>query len=75
MLVPSPQARPSAGGLPSNPVFQEDVLLRALRFLDTMLQREAGQKSAFIKDLSQMWMQFDNRLIKHKLLPPLIQVG
>ncbi len=33
-----------AKGLPALPRLQDDVLLRALRFLDTVLQREASQK-------------------------------
>lgn len=44
MLSPSPPARPNAAAFASCQWFQEDVALRALRFLDTMLQRDAGQK-------------------------------
>lgn len=44
MLSQAPAARPSAAAFASCQWFQEDVALRALRFLDTMLQREAGQK-------------------------------
>lgn len=44
MLSPSPPARPAAAAFASCQWFQEDVALRALRFLDTMLQREPGQK-------------------------------
>ena len=141
MLAPAPPSRPSAAAFASCQWLQEDVALRALRFLDTMLQREAGQKArgggrrgcrragwarpaagsrrraarpcastrgsaagrpararraagprpssappppppgappppaaqiAFIKDLSTMWTQFDDRLLRHKVLPPIV---
>ena len=34
---------------------QEDMLLRAVRFLDTMIQRDNLQKAAFLKDLGSIW--------------------
>ena len=40
----APSRRPPVASLAASPYFQEDVLLRALRFLDTLLQREAAQK-------------------------------
>jgi hypothetical protein len=30
---------------------------------------------AFLKDLSTFWQQFDERLLLHKILPPIVQVG
>jgi hypothetical protein len=44
MLAPNPLSRPIAAAFASCQWFQEDVGLRALRFLDTMLQREPSQK-------------------------------
>lgn len=44
MLSLSPLSRPNAAAFASCQWFQEDVALRALRFLDTMLQREPSQK-------------------------------
>jgi hypothetical protein len=29
---------------------------------------------AFLKDLSTFWQQFDDRLLLHKVLPPIVQV-
>eukprot|EP00798_Chlamydomonas_sp_ICE-L_P021793 gene21793-28814_t len=66
-------SRPSAAAFSSCSFFQEDVLLRALRFLETVLQREVSQKAAFLNDLSHFWSQFDDRLLKHKVIPPLLQ--
>jgi hypothetical protein len=39
MLAVAPASRPPAGSFTGGPWFQEDMLLRALRFLDTILQR------------------------------------
>ena len=49
------------------------MLLRALRFLDTLPQRDALQKAAFIKDLGQIWRRMDARVLKFRLLPPLLR--
>jgi hypothetical protein len=32
----------------------------------------ARAQIAFIKDLSTFWQQFDERLLRHKVLPPLV---
>lgn len=37
-------------------------------------QREVSQKAAFLKDLGNFWSQFDDRLLRHKVLPPIVQV-
>ncbi len=74
MVSLSPSARPSAASFASCQWFQEDMLLRALKFLDGMLQRDAGQKAAFLKDLGNFWGQFDERLLRHRVLPPIVQV-
>ncbi|KAJ9510959.1 hypothetical protein QJQ45_027821 [Haematococcus lacustris] len=73
MLAPLPSSRPAPAAFTASPFFQEDLLLRALRFLDTLLQRETGQKLAFLKDLSQLWTQLDDRLLRLRVLPALIQ--
>jgi hypothetical protein len=44
MLSMTPAARPNAAAFASCQFFQEDMLLRCLKFLDTMLQRDTGQK-------------------------------
>ena len=46
---------------------QEDMLLRALRFMDNMLQRDAIQKSAFLKDLAGFCTQFDERVLRYQV--------
>ena len=43
---------------------QDDVLLRALRFLETLIQRDDAQKAAFLKDLAQLWPQCDGRVLR-----------
>lgn len=46
---------------------QGDMLLRALRFLDTMIQRDSLQKAAFLKDLASFFPQFDDRVLRYKV--------
>lgn len=73
MAATTPAARPNAAAFASCQFFQEDMLLRCLLFLDSMLQRETGQKLAFLKDLTGIWQQFDPRLLQHRVLPPVVQ--
>ena len=47
---------------------QGDVMLRALRFMDSMIQRDTMQKAAFLNDLTTFWQQFDDRVLRLKVL-------
>lgn len=51
---------------------QEDVVVRALRFLEGFLQRDAMQKAAFLKDLEGLWPRCDARVLRCRVLPPLL---
>lgn len=51
---------------------QEDVVVRALRFLEGFLQRDALQKAAFLKDLEGLWSKCDTRVLRYRVLPPLL---
>ncbi|GBG61581.1 hypothetical protein CBR_g22378 [Chara braunii] len=66
-----PSARPSAIEFGGSPFFRDDTQLRALRFLDRMLERDNMQKAEFIKALGGMWNAFDGRILRYKVLPPL----
>ncbi len=48
------------------------MLLRAVRFLDTMIQRDNLQKAAFLKDMGSIWPRIDARVVKFRMLPPLL---
>ena len=50
------------------------MLLRALRFMDNMLQRDAIQKSAFLKDLAGFCTQFDERVLRYQVPAGTIQL-
>ncbi|XP_010521095.1 PREDICTED: SCY1-like protein 2 [Tarenaya hassleriana] len=63
--------RPTAVDFTGSPFFRSDTRLRALRFLDHMLERDNMQKSEFLKALSDMWKDFDSRVLRYKVLPPL----
>ncbi|RVW82902.1 SCY1-like protein 2 [Vitis vinifera] len=52
---------------PGSPFFRDDTRLRALRFLDHMLERDNMQKSEFLKALSDMWKDFDSRVLRYKV--------
>ncbi|GBG71258.1 hypothetical protein CBR_g8679 [Chara braunii] len=66
-----PSARPSAIEFGGSPFFRDDTQLRALRFLDRMLERDNMQKAEFLKALGGMWSGFDGRILRYKVLPPL----
>ncbi|KAK9741065.1 hypothetical protein RND81_03G079100 [Saponaria officinalis] len=71
MLSSDELSRPSALDFTGSPFFRDDTRLRALRFLDHMLGRDNMQKSEFLKALSDMWKDFDSRVLRFKVLPPL----
>ncbi|KAK1325199.1 hypothetical protein QJS10_CPA01g02138 [Acorus calamus] len=71
MLSVDENARPAALDFTGSPFFREDTRLRALRFLDHMLERDNMQKTEFLKSLSDMWKEFDSRVLRYKVLPPL----
>ncbi|KAL9173573.1 hypothetical protein ABFS82_03G124000 [Erythranthe guttata] len=71
MLSANDSSRPTALDFTGSSFFREDTRLRALRFLDHMLERDNMQKSEFLKALSDMWKDFDPRVLRYKVLPPL----
>ncbi|KAF8411045.1 hypothetical protein HHK36_003584 [Tetracentron sinense] len=71
MLSVNEASRPTALDFTGSPFFRDDTRLRALRFLDHMLERDNMQKSEFLKALSDMWKDFDSRILRYKVLPPL----
>ncbi|KAK9085650.1 hypothetical protein Sjap_026061 [Stephania japonica] len=71
LLSVNESSRPSASDFTGSPFFRNDTRLRALRFLDHMLERDNMQKSEFLKALSDMWKDFDSRVLRYKVLPPL----
>ncbi|CAN8312978.1 unnamed protein product [Cochlearia groenlandica] len=71
MLSTNESFRPTALDFTGSNFFRSDTRLRALRFLDHMLERDNMQKSEFLKALSDMWKDFDSRVLQYKVLPPL----
>ncbi|MEW5308707.1 MAG: hypothetical protein WDW38_000645 [Sanguina aurantia] len=74
MLQPTPQGRAPVQALTHSPFFTEDLLLSAVRYLDTLLQQDESQKAAFLRDLAQLWRGYDERMLRQRVLPPLLQV-
>ncbi|KAL1542753.1 SCY1-like protein 2 A [Salvia divinorum] len=71
MLSTNEASRPTALDFTGSSFFREDTRLRALRFLDHLLERDNMQKTEFLKALSDMWKDFDPRVLRYKVLPPL----
>ncbi|MBA0797160.1 hypothetical protein Gohar_007881, partial [Gossypium harknessii] len=71
MLSANESVRPSALDFTGSPFLRDDTRLRALRFLDHLLEKDNMQKSEFLKALSDMWKDFDPRVLRYKVLPPL----
>ncbi|XP_039115963.1 SCY1-like protein 2 [Dioscorea cayenensis subsp. rotundata] len=71
MLSMDGASRPTAMDFTGSSFFRDDTRLRALRFLDHMLERDNMQKTEFLKALSDMWKDFDSRVLRYKVLPPL----
>ncbi|KAH7519741.1 hypothetical protein FEM48_Zijuj08G0069400 [Ziziphus jujuba var. spinosa] len=71
MISTNESFRPTAMDFTGSSFFRDDTRLRALRFLDHMLERDNMQKSEFLKALSDMWKDFDSRVLRYKVLPPL----
>lgn len=71
MLSMDENSRPSALEFTGSPFFRDDTRLRAIRFLDHMLERDNMQKTDFLKALAGMWTNFEARVLRYKVLPPL----
>ncbi|XP_024396170.1 LOW QUALITY PROTEIN: SCY1-like protein 2 A [Physcomitrium patens] len=71
MLSSDARSRPTAHDFTTSPFFRDDTQLRALRFLDHMLERDNMQKTQFLKAMADMWTSFDARVLRYKVLPPL----
>ncbi|KAG8633538.1 SCY1-like protein 2 isoform X2 [Manihot esculenta] len=71
MISANESFRPTAMDFTGSSFFRNDTRLRALRFLDHMLERDNMQKSEFLKALLDMWKDFDSRVLRYKVLPSL----
>jgi hypothetical protein len=72
MLAKAIHARPAVSALPEADYFKGDRLLRALRFMDSILQRDTAQKHAFVRDLPSFRAHFDKRVLRQRVLPCLM---
>lgn len=73
MLSSTATQRPQLQSFIASSYFRDDRLLRALYFLDSILQRETAQKHAFINDLPSFLPQFPARVLRHRVLPVLMK--
>ena len=73
MLAPAPEARPPIASFSGCPFFMSDIQLRALKFLDSMVQKSIDQRAIFLNDLPNLAAQFDRRVLLYSVLPPLLQ--
>ena len=50
-----------------------DILLRSIAFLGTLMQKENGDKAAFFKGFQGLLPSLPPRIVEAKVLPPLLQ--
>ncbi|KAK2076711.1 hypothetical protein QBZ16_005471 [Prototheca wickerhamii] len=72
LLALEPAQRCPVETFASSPVFQNDRPLRALRFLEDLLQKSLAEKSAFFRDLSRLLPHMDARVQLRLVLPPVL---
>ena len=72
MITENPLSRPPVTAVATAPYFADDMLLRALRFVETMLQRDLSQKQAFMRDMPTFMLRFGPRIIRLRVLPVLL---
>lgn len=67
MLSGSPLSRASIGSFVESPYFGDDLLLRAVQFLEGMVGRDSNHKASFLRDLDKFWTQLDVRIVRNKV--------
>ncbi|KAG2436950.1 hypothetical protein HXX76_006466 [Chlamydomonas incerta] len=87
LVSPVAASRPAPAALARCSWFEDDGLLRALRFLEGIMQSEPRHKLAFLSDLAApapgpagpgpgpgpLWQRMSDRLLASRVLPPLLQ--
>ncbi|KAG2425861.1 hypothetical protein HYH02_014925 [Chlamydomonas schloesseri] len=85
LVSPAAASRPAPAALARCAWFEDDGLLRALRFLEGIMQSEPRHKLAFLSDLAApapgpgpgapgpLWQRMSDRLLTGRVLPPLLQ--
>mmetsp|Transcript_43917 Transcript_43917/g.71412 ORF Transcript_43917/g.71412 Transcript_43917/m.71412 type:complete len:1056 (-) Transcript_43917:1151-4318(-) len=71
LLVVDPSKRPDAKQFMASPYFN-DIMFKALRYVDTLLEKDSTSKIQFFKALFQLLPKFDLRILKNRMLNPLL---
>lgn len=72
LLVVDPQRRMTLEQFQKSGYF-DNVLGRALRFLESLVEQPDGQKLAFMKGLPKLLPRFPESVLRRKILPSLLQ--
>jgi SCY1-like protein 2 len=72
MTAVSPAARPAASALGTAAYFHADPGLHALQSLDTFLELDVLGRAALLQSLHGSWALFDGRVLRYRVLPPLL---
>lgn len=72
MIAVAPEVRPPVASFGQAFFFSGDTALRALSFLEHMVQKDPTQRAAFMRDLPRIIGSFEPTLLKQKVLPPLL---
>eukprot|EP00741_Cyanophora_paradoxa_P021502 tig00021357_g20758.t1 len=71
LLSHAPKNRPDAKTFLSSAYFN-DVLFKAIRYLDTLLERDNNSKAQFFKALLTLLPKFEQKIAIQKVLPPVL---
>ena len=72
MTATTPATRPGAAALETAAYFNADAGLKALQSLDRFLELDVLARAAFLQSLQGSWGLFDGRVLRHRVLPPLL---
>lgn len=72
MSAAAPSTRPGAAVLGNHAYFSADHALKALQSLDGFLELDILGRAAFLQSLQGKWNLFDARVLRYRVLPPLL---
>jgi SCY1-like protein 2 len=72
MTAVAPATRPGASALGTAAYFNADHGLKALQSLDKFLELDVLGRAAFLQSLRGSWELFDARVLRYRVLPPLL---
>ena len=72
MTAEAPKTRPAASALANAAYFTADPRMKALRSLDKFIELDVLARAGFLQQLQGQFAMFDERVLRHRVLPPLL---